>query len=440
MERNTMGSFIAALRKANGLTQKELAERLNVSDKAVSRWERDESCPDLMLVPLIAETFNVTADELLKGQKNQTENNVKPVNEMSPKSIEKLVQRQFSKFKNRSMISVGFLLLGFILLVISLSYLISENTINISLPLLIPIIICFITVFILQSVFHNSFISSINTDEIEDKYLYAYRWKAKDRTWLIISLVCLFSLLTVFILLESLMDINITPFAGFYYLIFGMILFAVLFFNKLFIIRNKKYRDETKDYENSKNTIKNAKTAIKMMVIFVVSVAVMFSALLTINHFSARLFTDGKAIENQQEFIDFMNTYNYEMVPDWLMETDSYWRHYERFHPSYNLGKDGLYYPNILDFHYGVLGKQSYTWEDASVYKNGKEMFKYRTNRCVIDVKFSHSDTRMPVTVYTVEDYIDSRENIDAAISIFKLFCIVDAIALVIVYRKKKEN
>ena len=42
MEKKTIGSFIAALRRANGLTQKELAEKLNVSDKAVSRWERDE--------------------------------------------------------------------------------------------------------------------------------------------------------------------------------------------------------------------------------------------------------------------------------------------------------------------------------------------------------------------------------------------------------------
>ena len=47
MERKTIGGFIAALRRANGMTQRELAERLNVSDKTVSRWERDESAPEL---------------------------------------------------------------------------------------------------------------------------------------------------------------------------------------------------------------------------------------------------------------------------------------------------------------------------------------------------------------------------------------------------------
>lgn len=66
MERKTIGSFIAALRKANGMTQKELADRLLVSDKAVSRWERDECAPDISLIPVIAELFGVTSDELHK--------------------------------------------------------------------------------------------------------------------------------------------------------------------------------------------------------------------------------------------------------------------------------------------------------------------------------------------------------------------------------------
>ncbi|MBR6634168.1 MAG: helix-turn-helix transcriptional regulator, partial [Clostridia bacterium] len=61
MERRTIGGFIAVLRKANGMTQRELAEQLNVSDKAVSRWERDECAPDLTLIPVLAEIFGVTS-------------------------------------------------------------------------------------------------------------------------------------------------------------------------------------------------------------------------------------------------------------------------------------------------------------------------------------------------------------------------------------------
>lgn len=68
MEHNTIGSFIASERKAKGMTQKQLAQMLNVSDKAISRWERDESQPDLTLIPVMADIFGVTADELLRGQ------------------------------------------------------------------------------------------------------------------------------------------------------------------------------------------------------------------------------------------------------------------------------------------------------------------------------------------------------------------------------------
>lgn len=69
MEKKTIGSFIAVLRKANGLTQKQLAEMLQVTDKTVSRWERDETLPDLTLIPVIAEIFGVTSDELLRGER-----------------------------------------------------------------------------------------------------------------------------------------------------------------------------------------------------------------------------------------------------------------------------------------------------------------------------------------------------------------------------------
>ena len=60
MERKTFGTLLSALRKANGMTQKDLAERLNVSDKAISRWERDENYPDLPLLPVIADIFGAS--------------------------------------------------------------------------------------------------------------------------------------------------------------------------------------------------------------------------------------------------------------------------------------------------------------------------------------------------------------------------------------------
>ena len=59
----SMGAFIAALLTAAGMTQRDLADKLNVSDKTVSRWERDINAPDLSLLPIIADLFDVTCDE-----------------------------------------------------------------------------------------------------------------------------------------------------------------------------------------------------------------------------------------------------------------------------------------------------------------------------------------------------------------------------------------
>lgn len=56
---NTLGKRIMALRKAAGMTQEQVAERLGVSPQAVSKWENDVSCPDVTMIPRIARLFNV---------------------------------------------------------------------------------------------------------------------------------------------------------------------------------------------------------------------------------------------------------------------------------------------------------------------------------------------------------------------------------------------
>lgn len=68
MERKTFGEMVTALRKEKGMTQRELAERLGVTDKAVSKWERDLSIPDVSAIPILAETFGISVDELMQVQ------------------------------------------------------------------------------------------------------------------------------------------------------------------------------------------------------------------------------------------------------------------------------------------------------------------------------------------------------------------------------------
>ena len=60
-----IGANIARLRKQSRMTQAELAERLNYSDKAVSKWERAESMPDVLTLVQLAELFDVTVNDLL---------------------------------------------------------------------------------------------------------------------------------------------------------------------------------------------------------------------------------------------------------------------------------------------------------------------------------------------------------------------------------------
>lgn len=66
MKKQTLGMMIASLRKEKGMTQMELAEKMGIMDKAVSKWERDLSCPDVNSLPKLAEIFDVTVDELMQ--------------------------------------------------------------------------------------------------------------------------------------------------------------------------------------------------------------------------------------------------------------------------------------------------------------------------------------------------------------------------------------
>ena len=61
----TLGKRIAARRKALGLTQDALAEQLGITAQAISKWENDQSCPDISMLPKLAEIFRCTTDELL---------------------------------------------------------------------------------------------------------------------------------------------------------------------------------------------------------------------------------------------------------------------------------------------------------------------------------------------------------------------------------------
>lgn len=75
MNMKETGEFLAALRKSLGYTQQEVADQLNISNKTVSKWEQGGGYPDLTILPVLAELYHVTVDEILAGQRSsrQTE-------------------------------------------------------------------------------------------------------------------------------------------------------------------------------------------------------------------------------------------------------------------------------------------------------------------------------------------------------------------------------
>ncbi len=100
-----IGSRIAALRKAKGWTQVELAERINASDKTVSKWEKDVGEPSLAYFPIMAEIFGVTIDYLITGEgcgaifeEPQSGEGVGSSNDKKlPDHIRELVERKYAE-------------------------------------------------------------------------------------------------------------------------------------------------------------------------------------------------------------------------------------------------------------------------------------------------------------------------------------------------------
>lgn len=115
MEKKTMGSFMSALRKANGLTQQQVADRLNVSNKTVSKWECDDGYPEITVLPAIAELYGVTVDELLRGERIIREE-AKP-NEKIEKQAEYIFKTAENKFSTMSIVSVAICVLSLILFI-----------------------------------------------------------------------------------------------------------------------------------------------------------------------------------------------------------------------------------------------------------------------------------------------------------------------------------
>ncbi len=174
----TLGAFIAQLRKEKGLTQKQLSEMLSVSDKTVSHWEREESSPDISLLPVIAEIFGITVDELLKGERKEylpKEKNVGQTDGTKDTAYLYALQSAFNKFRTKNFISIGLsviaLLCGFIVQYFKTIY--AGYLVYLTLTV-VPVL--------LTAVFRSGFSSQLSSPYIEKDILKDYKYKTNRIT------------------------------------------------------------------------------------------------------------------------------------------------------------------------------------------------------------------------------------------------------------------
>ena len=112
MDKNATGRFIAELRKQKGFTQKELAEKLMVTDKAISRWETGKGLPDTSLLKPLGDVLGVSVTELLSGKK---------IEEVDMKERADNIILEALNYSKRMLASV----IGTILFIIGIAFIIS---------------------------------------------------------------------------------------------------------------------------------------------------------------------------------------------------------------------------------------------------------------------------------------------------------------------------
>lgn len=118
MDYEKIGSLIASLRKEKGLTQMELANKLRVTDRAVSKWERGLGCPDVSLLDDLSRILDISIIEILKGRKldkDEIIDNKKIIESMnySKESTKNKIKEVFNKIIVGSIIFISLLLLFF---------------------------------------------------------------------------------------------------------------------------------------------------------------------------------------------------------------------------------------------------------------------------------------------------------------------------------------
>ena len=145
----------------------------NISDKAVSRWERDESAPDITLIPVLADLFDVTCDELLRGERSSKES-FKETPEKKERRMNVLINKSRHRFYAFSLISAGLTGLGFLFAVVC------NSLLHMARLGFYCALGSFLVAGIAQAVVYFIFTGEIETDKIENESYLEYKRQLRD--------------------------------------------------------------------------------------------------------------------------------------------------------------------------------------------------------------------------------------------------------------------
>ena len=436
MEKKTLGSFLSILRKAKGMTQRELAELLNVSDKAVSRWERDESMPDILLLPVLADIFDVSCDDLLRGERKGTD----AYQETSEKRIQRttiLIKKSKSKFQAFSMVSIGVALVGFIIAVV-LNFSFNKATIGFYCAL-----IGILAGGMAQAAFYIYFNSDIDTDILTGREFVDYKKYIRDHT---LHILCfLGTLLLICLPLLFLGQVSYADYIaalnaqmapeGFEpqststntvfpmgkiavglplktWLLYGgisgaagaLISFVINFATKLQDAKKERFGVTELDVQKSK---RNILQFLKYLLILIILVGVTFAGSKLFEAKMPEVLQTGRQFDNFDDFKVYMEKVPYDM------------------------------YPGVVE-----LRQQLDKYKGTVYGDNGELLCEYiMFNDSVVGIEFGENN-KLPITVYSEDDQTIAKQKTEDLMWIWRVAIVVECfgVAAVDFISKMKAN
>ena len=434
MEKKTIGGFIAALRKANGMTQKDLAEKLNVSDKTVSRWERDDGAPDLAVIPVIAEIFDVTCDELLRGKRKSPTERAEATEEDEPtpkaeKQRQRLLKSTLSQYKNHTYIAIGVSVIGIIVaLVCNLAFLKAILGFFLGAIFFAASIVC-------QAVFVNKAFFSVEDAGLDVNVLSDYKRKVIGLAEKSIGLTVAFIGFTFpLILVDAYMGLGSdslliwgTMGAAAFLLIYAVVLYLL---NASFLRKGVYTLPERESVVYHHNHKLKRTCTIVLVVLLVVTFIGHYFATSIWGPYS---IMKGTTFDNYDSFIDYMEH-------DVPMEQ----------HHNFNSGtiaveipvpseeiETGTYYDE-----YGNEISEEETLTRRLEDKNGNVVCEYiDRNESVVFLRYTPKDgTILPITVCAEDDLQEAKQTAAVRHVIFGVVYCIECLAVVLTYFKKRAK